>query len=76
VLADRDGNLWILPNVATHVKDGPRVYDVVNPARGLVRRVRVPAGRTIVGFGPRGVVYLSAGGANGIVIERTTVPSR
>jgi len=76
VLADRDGNLWILPNVAAQVKDGPRVYDVVNPARGLVRRVRIPAGRTIVGFGPQGVVYLSAGGANGIVIERTTVPSR
>jgi hypothetical protein len=73
-LADRDGNLWILPRT-TLSKNGELVYDVVNPKQGLVRRVRLPVGRSIAGFGKGGVVYLQAGDIrNGFILERATVP--
>jgi hypothetical protein len=73
-IADRDGNLWILPRSALS-KNGELVYDVVNPKQGLVRRVRLPAGRSIAGFGKDGVVYLQAGDVtNGFTLERTVVP--
>jgi hypothetical protein len=73
VRADADGNLWILPTT-TDAARGELVYDIVNPARGLVRRVRLPYGRTIAGFAPGGIVYLAVGdAASGVVVERTTV---
>jgi hypothetical protein len=71
---DADGNLWILPTTSES-RNGALVYDVVHPTRGLVRRVRLPAGRSIAGFGAGGIVYLAVGDpANGFVVERTTVP--
>jgi hypothetical protein len=74
-LPDRDGNLWILPRATSLSKNGELIYDVVNPKQGLVRRVRLPAGRAIAGFGKGGVVYLQAGDIkNGFTLERTIVP--
>jgi hypothetical protein len=74
-LPDADGNLWILPRTTTLSKNGELVYDVVNPKGGLVRRVRLPVGRSIAGFGKGGVVFLQVGDlANGFTLERTTVP--
>ena len=35
-------------------------YDIVNRKGELVERLQLPAGRTIAGFGPDGVVYLSS----------------
>jgi hypothetical protein len=71
-IADRAGNLWILP---TQSATRQLTYDVVDPNRGLVRRVRLPAGRSIAGFGEAGVVYLKAGDAvKGFTIERTVLP--
>jgi hypothetical protein len=73
--ADRDGNLWILPRTTTLSKHGELVYDVVNPKQGLVRRVRLPLGRSVAGFGKGGVVYLQAGDLKtGFTLERTIVP--
>jgi hypothetical protein len=74
-LADRDGNLWILPRSTSLSRQGELVYDVVTPAKGLVKRVRLPLGRSIAGFGKRGVVYLQAGSINtGFILERVSVP--
>jgi hypothetical protein len=69
VRADMDGNLWIR-TIPTKATTGGPVYDVVNRERGLVERVQVPVGRTIIGFGPGGEVYLAARGENVTVIER------
>ena len=50
--ADRDGNLWVRIQ-------GGYVYDVIDRKGELVDRVRIPANRQIVGFGP-GTVFLSS----------------
>jgi hypothetical protein len=57
--ADGDGFLWIRTIPTRAIAGGP-VYDVVNSKGELVERVQVPKGRSIVGFGPDGVVYLLA----------------
>ena len=52
------------------------VYDVVNP-KGDFRRVRIPLGRSIAGFGKGGVVYLQSGDfANGFYLERSRLPGK
>lgn len=56
--ADLDANLWIATNNASDVSAGEIMYDVVNKEGTLTNRVRVPAGRTIVGFGHDGAIYL------------------
>lgn len=38
----------------------PLVYDVISPEGKLVERVKLPAGRQLVGFGADGVIYLTA----------------
>ncbi len=53
--ADTDGNLWI--RTTQNVNARP-VYDVVNRKGELIDRVQLPQNRTLVGFGPNGVVYL------------------
>lgn len=71
---DLDGNLWILPTSSAQSRNGELVYDVVN-VRGEFRRVRLPLGRSIAGFGKGGVVYLQAGDkARGFHLERTRLP--
>ncbi len=46
------------------------VYDVVNRKGQLVERIKLPQNRQIVGFGPGGVVYLSAREGRSIFIEK------
>ena len=46
------------------------VYDVVNRKGELVYRVQLPPNRTIVGFGPGGLVYLSAREGRNVFIEK------
>ena len=72
VRADTEGNLWIR-TTATGTVQGGSVYDVVNRRGELVDRVQVPAGRTIVGFGPDGAVYLTARNGARTTLERATV---
>jgi hypothetical protein len=38
----------------------PLVYDVISPAGKLVERVKLPGGRQVVGFGPDGLLYVTA----------------
>jgi hypothetical protein len=72
--ADADGNLWVLPTTSAQSKAGELVYDVINNRAALKERVRVPAGRSIAGFGKGGVVYLMfRDAANDWHLERTTV---
>jgi hypothetical protein len=67
--ADADGNAWIR-TIPTKATAGGPVYDVISAKGELVDRVQVPAGRTIAGFGPGGVVYLVSRTEGGLVLER------
>lgn len=69
--ADADGNLWVR-TVPTRSLPGGPVYDVINAKGQLVDRVQVPKDRTIAGFAPGGVVYLSTTQENVTTIERAT----
>jgi hypothetical protein len=73
-IPDLDGNVWILPTVPAKPQNAQLVYDVVNSTGQLFARVRMPVGRSVVGFGKGGAVYLvSRDPANGFSLERTTV---
>jgi hypothetical protein len=72
VRADAEGNLWIRTIPTKAIPGGP-VYDVVNREGGLVDRVQIPAGRTIIGFGAGGVVYLANRDGNTTYLERAKV---
>jgi hypothetical protein len=69
VRADGDGNIWIL-TIPTRGFPGGPVYDVINAKGELVDRVQVPAGRTVVGFGRGGVVYLAARDGSTTTLEK------
>lgn len=72
---DLDGNLWVLPNTSAQSKEGELVYDVVNAKGQLTRRVRLPKGRSVVGFGAGGIVYMMNGDrTTGFTLERSTIP--
>jgi hypothetical protein len=76
VRADLDGNVWILPTTSAQSKNGELVYDVTNP-KGEFYRVRMPAGRSIAGFGKGGVVFLLNGDAKtGFYLEKAKLPPR
>ena len=72
VRADGDGNIWVLTIPTRAIAGGP-VYDVINGKGELVDRVQVPAGRTIVGFGAGGVVYLAARDGSKSTLEKAKV---
>jgi hypothetical protein len=55
--ADADNRVWIRPKPATRIAGG-FVFDIADRSGALVDRVQLPAGRTLVGFGP-GVVYVT-----------------
>jgi hypothetical protein len=76
LMPDLDGNLWILPSSSAQSKAGELVYDVVN-VKGDFRRVRLPLGRSIAGFGKGGVVFMLSGDkTNGFYLEKTKLPSK
>jgi hypothetical protein len=76
-IPDLDGHLWILPTTSAQSQRGELVYDVVNAKGELFQRVRMPAGRSIVGFGKGGVVYMISGDkSNGFHLERTGLPQK
>jgi hypothetical protein len=73
--ADREGRVWIHPTITIDASGG-LLYDVADRDGRLVKRVRLPAGRDVVGFGRNGVVYLGWHQQPGrIVIERVRVSS-
>ncbi|HYV98291.1 MAG TPA: hypothetical protein VE967_12600 [Gemmatimonadaceae bacterium] len=72
-LADRNGNVWILP-VTTTRSTGGLVYDVVNRAGTIVERVELPPERSILEFGPGDVVYLMQKLPDGVFrVERRAI---
>ena len=48
----------------------PLVYDIISPAGQMVERVKLPAGRQLIGFGPNGAIFLGAREGRQIIIER------
>ena len=72
VKADLDGNVWVRTSAvrAGSVAGGP-IYDVINRQGVVIDRLQVPAGRSIVGFGKGGVVYMLARDDKGAWVERT-----
>jgi len=69
--ADADNRLWIRPKPAAGApRTGGPVYDVVDRTGALVDRVQLPVGRTLVGFGRGGAVYLMWRDAGTAKIER------
>ena len=69
VRADADGNLWIRTNPTKPVPGGA-VWDVVSRDGGLVDRLQLPPGYSIVGFGKGKVVYLSMRDQSGVKLAR------
>jgi hypothetical protein len=67
---DAEGNLWI--RTSKFLNGGP-VYDVVNRKGELTDRVVIPSGRTIVGFGKDGSVFLSYRDGTTTKLERARV---
>jgi hypothetical protein len=70
--ADDDGNIWIR-TIPTKPQAGGAVYDVVNGRGEVIDRVQIPENRTIVGFGPGGVVILAARDGMNTKLERARV---
>ena len=68
---DADGRLWIRTIPTKNLPGGP-IYDVISSKGELLDRVQVPADRTIIGFGPGGVVYLSARDGQRMKIEKAS----
>jgi hypothetical protein len=66
--ADADTNIWIRPRPPRSARGGT-VYDVVNRRGELIDKVELPSGRTLIGFGPGGIVYLLARDAGSTRIE-------
>jgi hypothetical protein len=54
---------------------GGLAYDVVNRKGELVERVQLPAGRSIAGFGPDGIVYLTAREGREVFLEKVRRPT-
>ncbi|MEP6780761.1 MAG: hypothetical protein ABJC26_12780 [Gemmatimonadaceae bacterium] len=73
VRADLEGKVWILPSTSMSAKDG-LLYDVVNRQGEIVERVQLPKGRTLVGFGPHGLIYMhNVKGPRSAALERAQV---
>ena len=68
---DADGNLWIRTTAQRPGAIGGPIYDVLDHAGKLIERIQVPAGRSIIGFAPGGIVYLVGRDPNGDFVERT-----
>jgi hypothetical protein len=71
--ADADGNLWVL-TIPTKPQPAGSVYDVINGKGEVTERVLIPEGRTILGFGPGGVVYLAKRGYGTNLHDASSAP--
>lgn len=70
---DFDNHAWVLPTTSAQSKSGELVYDVIDNVGALSKRVRIPAGRSIAGFGRNGTVYLTYRDNEGWAVEKTRV---
>jgi hypothetical protein len=71
VRADADDNVWVRTSAKRAGAIAGPIYDVIDRKGEIVDRVQVPAGRTILGFGKGGVVYMLARDDKGAWLERT-----
>jgi hypothetical protein len=71
--ADLDGNVWIPPTTSFDASPGSLVYDVVNTKGEVTKRVQIPQGRTLVGFGRGGVLFYTASDSTGTYLERARI---
>lgn len=69
VLADLDGQLWILPTTSTNAANG-LTYDVVDRKGEVVERVQLPKDRVLAGFGPHHVLYMTRAEGKETFLER------
>jgi hypothetical protein len=71
-VADYDGNLWVLPATSSLAGQMAAMIPagVINRKGELVERVQLPVGRSIAGFGPDGVVYLTARQGRDVFLEK------
>jgi hypothetical protein len=73
MLADADGNVWILPTPEKPLSPNPGpVYDVVNHARKLIDRVQLSPGFAVEGFSP-GYVFMSIREDTTIVLVKAKI---
>ena len=70
VRADADGNVWIRTNPMKPPAQPGAVWDVVSREGGLIDRLQLPPGYSIVGFGKGKVVYLSMRDQSGVKLAR------
>jgi hypothetical protein len=69
VRADAEGRVWVR-TIPTKPLAGGAEYDVIDRDGKLVDRVAIPRSTTIVGFGPKGIVYLGIRDAAGVHVVR------
>lgn len=66
---DADGNVWIR-TIPTKPEPAGTVYDIINGNGEVTDRVLIPEGRSIVGFGPGGTVYMGVLTGDNMKLER------
>lgn len=57
ILADPDGNVWVLPTTSAGAKNG-LLYDVINRKGEIFERVQLPSGCSLSALAKGGVIYL------------------
>ena len=69
--ADADNRVWIRPKPPSGApRGGGTIYDVVDRTGALIDRVQLPVGRTLVGFGPGGVVFVTVRDGSAVKLEK------
>ncbi|WP_373067906.1 hypothetical protein [Gemmatimonas sp.] len=58
--------------MAAMMNQPPLVYDIISPAGTMIERVKLPAGRQLIGFGPNGAIFLGARDGRQIIVEKVT----
>ncbi len=56
--------------MAAMMNQPPLVYDVISPAGKMIERVKLPAGRQLLGFGPNGAIFLGARDGRQLFVEK------
>jgi hypothetical protein len=69
---DADNNFWIRTRPGGSTAGMP-TFDIINRKGELIDRVQLPEGRTVVGFGKGGFVYMVARDAGMAKLEKTKV---
>lgn len=56
--------------MAAMMNQPPLVYDIISPEGKMIERVKLPAGRQLLGFGPNGAIFLGARDGRQIIVEK------